>query len=88
MRPGAPCFEDRDGHAQLRPHEPAQAHGAPLRAAALAAAPPSMQKRMIGERLFLAVARHRAELAGKLTGTMLELDNRELRALLESEQHL
>eukprot|EP00974_Lingulodinium_polyedra_P130535 11214207-Lingulodinium_polyedra.AAC.1 len=43
---------------------------------------------MIGERLFPAVARHRADLAGELTGMMLELDSRELLAILESEQLL
>eukprot|EP00974_Lingulodinium_polyedra_P087561 8486820-Lingulodinium_polyedra.AAC.1 len=43
---------------------------------------------MIGERLYWAVARHRADLAGRLTGMMLELDNPELLAILGSEQLL
>merc|ERR1719461_2267512 len=60
----------------------------PLNAAALAAAPPSVQKQMIGEKLFPAIAKHQPELAGKITGMMLEMDNSELLILLESEQQL
>ncbi|CDJ54167.1 polyadenylate-binding protein, putative [Eimeria brunetti] len=61
---------------------------APLTAAALAAAQPSMQKQMLGERLFPLIARHQPELAGKITGMMLEMDNSELLILLESENQL
>ncbi|CDJ59018.1 polyadenylate-binding protein, putative [Eimeria maxima] len=61
---------------------------APLTAAALAAAQPSMQKQMLGERLFPLIARHQPELAGKITGMMLEMDNSELLILLESESQL
>jgi polyadenylate-binding protein len=60
----------------------------PLTAAALAAAPPAMQKQMLGEKLFPAIARLQPELAGKITGMMLEMDNSELLILLESEQQL
>merc|ERR1719220_2431473 len=60
----------------------------PLNAAALAAAPPSVQKQMIGEKLFPAIAKYQPELAGKITGMMLEMDNSELLILLESEQQL
>merc|ERR1712110_692509 len=62
--------------------------GAPLNASALAAAPPSVQKQMIGEKLYPAIARLQPELAGKITGMMLEMDNSELLILLESEQQL
>lgn len=61
---------------------------APLTAAALAAAQPSMQKQMLGERLFPLIARHQPELAGKITGMMLEMDNSELLILLESDVQL
>ncbi|GFE54016.1 polyadenylate binding protein [Babesia ovis] len=61
-----------------------------------AAAPPSqrpidsaaMHKQMIGERLFPIVARENPDLAGKITGMMLEMDNQELLALLDNEQQL
>ena len=42
--------------------------GAPLNSAVLAAAPLSMQKQMLGETLFSAIARSQPLLAGKLTG--------------------
>mmetsp|Transcript_48680 Transcript_48680/g.66152 ORF Transcript_48680/g.66152 Transcript_48680/m.66152 type:complete len:99 (+) Transcript_48680:1-297(+) len=72
---------------------PAQAQmgggpNAPLNASALAQAPPSMQKQMIGEKLFPAISKLQPELAGKITGMMLEMDNSELIILLESESQL
>merc|ERR1719382_393941 len=73
---------------QQTPAPAAGGPGAPLNAAALAAAPPSVQKQMIGEKLFPAIARHQPELAGKITGMMLEMDNSELLILLESDQQL
>merc|ERR1712137_1267598 len=65
-----------------------QQPGGPLTAAALAATPPAVQKQMIGEKLFPAIARQQPELAGKITGMMLEMDNSELLMLLESEAQL
>merc|ERR1719203_1778664 len=59
-----------------------------LTAAALAAAPPNVQKQMIGEKLFPAVSAYQPEFAGKITGMMLEMDNSELLILLESEVQL
>lgn len=57
----------------------------PLTAQVLANAPPSMQKQMLGERLYPAVAKAQPQLAGKITGMMLEMENSELLMLLESE---
>merc|ERR1719171_2803522 len=90
--PGGP----RPDMAQQRPPQPmagppdaGQRGGpAPLTASALAAAPPGMQKQMLGEKLFPMVAKYQPELAGKVTGMMLEMDNGELLMLLESEQQL
>ncbi|GBE60586.1 polyadenylate binding protein [Babesia ovata] len=48
----------------------------------------AMHKQMIGERLFPIVARENPDLAGKITGMMLEMDNQELMALLDNEQQL
>ncbi|CDI80997.1 polyadenylate-binding protein, putative [Eimeria acervulina] len=81
-------------HVQQQQQQPLEAAHvllspeAPLTAAALAAAQPSMQKQMLGERLFPLIARHQPELAGKITGMMLEMDNSELLILLESETQL
>merc|ERR1719281_1561598 len=61
---------------------------APLSAAALAAAPPGMQKQMLGTKLYPRVAKYQPELAGKITGMMLEMDNSELLILIESEPQL
>ncbi|CAK9063602.1 unnamed protein product [Durusdinium trenchii] len=47
-----------------------------------------VQKQMIGERLFPAISKHQPELAGKITGMMLEMDNSELLILLDSEHQL
>ena len=72
---------------------PVQIHGGfdpqqPLTAAALAAASPRMQKQMLGEKLFPAVAQHQPALAGQITGMMRERDNSELLILLESESQM
>merc|ERR1712032_505756 len=89
MRPQMPMGQP-GGH--VRPTQPPQpspgGSSGPLSAAALAAAPPGVQKQMLGEKLFPQVAKYQPELAGKITGMMLEMDNSELLILLESEQQL
>merc|ERR1711962_781797 len=50
----------------------------PLTATMLAAAPPQEQKQMLGERLFPLIQRMFPDLAGKITGMLLEIDNAEL----------
>merc|ERR1719321_669816 len=92
--PGGPRPQGGGGMPmQGQPRPPQQMAGppdgsAPLTASALAAAPPGMQKQMLGEKLFPMVAKHQPELAGKVTGMMLEMDNGELLMLLESEDQL
>mmetsp|Transcript_7886 Transcript_7886/g.23776 ORF Transcript_7886/g.23776 Transcript_7886/m.23776 type:complete len:645 (-) Transcript_7886:466-2400(-) len=60
----------------------------PLTAAMLAAASPEQQKTMIGERLFPRVSSLQPDLAGKITGMLLEMDNAELLMLLEEDSAL
>ena len=68
----------------------------PLTATMLAAAPPQEQKQMLGERLFPLILKQMlgerffpliqrmfSDLAGKITGMLLEIDNAELFHMLE-----
>jgi len=59
-----------------------------LTASALASASPDQQKNMIGERLYPLIHASQPELAGKITGMLLEMDNSELLHLLESPESL
>lgn len=45
-------------------------------------------KKMLGEKLYPAVSRLEPELAGKITGMLLEMDNTEILTILESETQL
>jgi len=68
---------------------PPQDGSAPLTAAALAGASPEQQKNMIGERLYPLVAATEPQLAGKVTGMLLDgMDTGELLHLLESPEDL
>ena len=62
--------------------------GGGLTAAALAAAPQHQQKQMLGERLYPLIQTQQPELAGKITGMLLEMDNSELLLLLDSQEQL
>jgi len=78
------------GPAQ-QPSQASQQMPAPegaLTASALASASPEMQKNMIGERLYPLIHQSQPELAGKITGMLLEMDNSELLHLLESPEAL
>ena len=73
-----------------RPAGRAQGDEAPgaLTAAALAKASPDEQKQMLGEAIYPKVAASQPELAGKLTGMILELPVTELLHLLEESEAL
>ncbi|XP_068607802.1 polyadenylate-binding protein 4 [Brachionichthys hirsutus] len=60
----------------------------PLTTSMLASAPPQEQKQMLGERLFPLIHSMHANLAGKITGMLLEIDNSELLHMLESHESL
>ncbi|KAI0362132.1 polyadenylate binding protein [Trametes cingulata] len=55
-----------------------------ITAAALANASPMEQKQMLGEVIYMKIAPSQPELAGKITGMLLEMDNTELLHLLEA----
>jgi len=60
----------------------------PLTASMLAQAQPSEQKQMLGERLFPLIQGMYPDLAGKITGMLLEIDNAELLHMLEHQESL
>merc|ERR1719337_396555 len=88
MRPPMPQQGGQRPPAPQQGQPPAQGGPQPFNASTLAAAPPAVQKQMIGEKLYPAIAKIQPEMAGKVTGMMLEMDNSELLMLLESEQQL
>lgn len=55
---------------------------------ALASASPQEAKQMLGERLFPLIQQTHPDLAGKITGMLLEIDNAELLHMLESREAL
>lgn len=57
-----------------------------LTAAQLASASPMEQKQMLGEVIYMKIAPAQPELAGKITGMLLEMDNNELLHLLDSPE--
>jgi hypothetical protein len=61
---------------------------APLTASMLDAAPPQEQKQMLGERLVPLIKLMFPDLAGKITGVLLYMDNRELLHMLEDQKSL
>merc|ERR1711966_282285 len=71
-----------------QPQQAPQVPSGDLTAASLASAPPGMQKQMLGEKLYAAISRTSPDMAGKVTGMMLEMDNSELLILLESPEQL
>lgn len=72
---------------QQAPPQQMMSEGA-LTASALASATPEVQKNMIGERLYPLIHQSEPDLAGKITGMLLEMDNSELLHLLESPEAL
>uniref|UniRef100_A0A667Y2M3 Polyadenylate-binding protein n=1 Tax=Myripristis murdjan TaxID=586833 RepID=A0A667Y2M3_9TELE len=60
----------------------------PLSASVLAAAPLMDQKQLLGERLYPLIQALHPNLAGKITGMLLEIDNSELLHMLESPESL
>ena len=88
-RGGAPAGRGRGmgSRGTKAPPPPAQQEGG-LTAAALASAPPEQQKQLLGEALFPQIAALQPDLAGKITGMLLEMDNSELLLLIESPDSL
>jgi polyadenylate-binding protein len=56
--------------------------------AALSGAPPQQQKQILGEALYPKIHDQQPELAGKITGMLLEMDNAELLNLISDDNAL
>jgi len=81
----------QQGRGQMMPPQGGpvmMAESGPLDHNTLALADPQTQKNMIGERLYPMIMSHQPQLAGKITGMLLEMDNAELLHLLESPEAL
>ncbi|OAP62979.1 polyadenylate-binding protein, cytoplasmic and nuclear [Fonsecaea erecta] len=85
------------GGAQTGPRLPPQGRGQmmPGREEApagglsnLASLPPNQQKQMLGEAIYPKIQQIQPELAGKITGMLLEMDNSELLALIDDDNAL
>ncbi|KAG9314938.1 polyadenylate binding protein [Chiua virens] len=72
--------------APMPPAPVPQSEGSALTTAALASASPMEQKQMLGEVIYMKIVSTQPELAGKITGMLLEMDNAELLHLLESNE--
>lgn len=87
---------EQPGGAQPNPVAAAQGGAAqllltgqePLTASFLAGVSPQQQKQLLGERLYVQIQEKEPELAGKITGMLLDMDNVELLHLLESGEAL
>lgn len=60
----------------------------PLTSERLANMTPEDQKRALGDRIFILLSPQYPELAGKITGMLLDLDNSELLLLLENQEQM
>lgn len=84
---GLPASVPRGGQMPVRPQygEPAPApQPQKLNPQTLARAAPGDQKQMLGEALYPLIHETQPDLAGKITGMLLEMDNGELLHLIES----
>lgn len=76
---------DKDGQISLMNKDSSLV---PINSKILADAQPQEQKQMLGDRLYPLVYKNYPELAGKITGMLLEIDNSELLHMLESKESL
>ncbi|KAK0210819.1 polyadenylate binding protein [Desarmillaria ectypa] len=76
--------QTRNAGAAVQPAPPVPEATSALTQAALASASPMEQKQMLGEVIYMKIAASQPDLAGKITGMLLEMDNAELLHLLEN----
>lgn len=74
-----------NGAAPLRPTGAPQPPPPQHQRAQLLAANPADQKQLLGEIIYMRIFEKHADLAGKITGMLLEMDNAELLSLIDDE---
>lgn len=83
-RPGARGMPPMPrGYQNVPPQQIIPPKPQPLDPSTLASLPPEQQKQTIGEQLYPLVFKKQPELAGKITGMLLDMDNGELLNLIE-----
>lgn len=90
VRPPVPQQSQRPGGYKGReePQQQQSQQSGGLTAAQLANAAPAEQKQMLGEALYPKIAASQPDLAGKITGMLLEMDTSELIYLIENDEAL
>ncbi|OZJ03571.1 hypothetical protein BZG36_03098 [Bifiguratus adelaidae] len=96
-RPQRPQANNLRGNYKYNPQRPAQqsapssvdnaSNGDDL-ASTLASAPEEQRKQILGEKLYPLIAEKHTDMAGKITGMLLEMDNTELLHLVEDSDAL
>ncbi|XP_077233411.1 polyadenylate-binding protein 7-like [Tasmannia lanceolata] len=86
--PNGRVRDTSNGSSILSAASKSATQGTEMLSSMLAAATPHHQKQILGERLFPLVKKHKFDLAAKITGMLLEMDNSELLLLLESPESL
>jgi len=90
MNPGVRNQAQAEGappQQQVAP-QPAAVPSAGLTASTLAALPQGQQKQVLGEKLYGQISQMQPQLAGKITGMLLELDTSEVLNLIDTPAHL
>ena len=94
MRATMPVFQAMKNHkgmpgpGQIQTQALISTGQEPLTSSQLAEASPQEQKQLLGERLFPLIHIMYPDMAGKITGMLLEIDNAELLHMLESKESL
>lgn len=86
LPPGQQPQQQYKLNPQTRNAAPAPAEGTSVTMSALANVSPMEQKQILGEAIYMKIATTQPDLAGKITGMLLEMDNNDLLQLLDNSE--